>query len=332
MKWNYPESVSLAHLPTPVRKLERLTKAWGGPQIYIKRDDLTGCCLSGNKVRKLEFVVAEALARGADTLITCGGIQSNHARATAGVAARMGMNTFLVLKGKPTGDWEGNLFLDRLLGAEFTFITQEAYAHVDEIMTEVAERLQKEGRRCYIIPEGASYDIGYFGYVRASEEIVHQMIEMNVEMDYIVTATGSGGTLGGLVLGKRFFGFKAQPVGFNVNHTAGYFQDRIGDVISRMISKYGWTIDIKREEIDCIDGYVGAGYALSRPEELALITQVARMEGVVLDPVYTGKAMFGLRDQIRQGRFKKKENVLFLHTGGIYGTFPKGRDFAKIWG
>ena len=331
MTFQYPKSIPLANLPTPITKLERLSEKWGGPEIYAKRDDLTGCALSGNKIRKLEFSVAEAIDLGSDILITCGGIQSNHARATAVTATRVGMESFLVLRGDPPSEFEGNLFLNRLVDAQFQFITKEAYEDVDTIMAEVAEALRKQGKRPYIIPEGASNEIGYFGYIRAAEEISQQLKMMNLKIDTIVLPTGSGGTLGGLLLGQRLFELKAQPRGINVCDTAPYFQDRIHDVILKMISKYGWDLTISKEEITLIDGYVGEGYALSRPEELELIAEVARTEGLILDPVYSGKTMFGLRDQIRRGQFKKGEKILFLHTGGIFGLFISNKLFDVIW-
>ena len=331
MTLQYPKSIPLANLPTPISKLERLSEKWGGPDIYAKRDDLTGCGLSGNKIRKLEFSVAEALDRKADILITCGGIQSNHARATAVTAARVGMESFLILRGDPPSEFEGNLFLNRLVGAQFQFITKEDYEDVNTIMAQVAEDLRRKGKRPYIIPEGASNEIGYFGYIRAAEEISQQLKNLELNIDTIVLPTGSGGTLGGLLLGQRFFELKAQPRGINICDTAPYFQDRIHDVLLKMISSYSWNLTISREEITLIDGYVGEGYALSRPEELELIQEVAQTEGLILDPVYSGKAMFGLRDQIRQGRFKKGENILFLHTGGIFGLFVRDNMFQQGW-
>lgn len=323
MTFEYPPSLSLACTPTPIQKLHHLTEAWGGPEIYIKRDDLTGCVLSGNKIRKLEFSAAEALGKGADTLVTCGGLQSNHARATALVAAGLGMRSLLVLRGSGDPPWDGNYLLDRLAGAEFEFITPEEYRDVDALMAAAAERLRKEGRTPYLIPEGASNEIGYFGYVKASEEINRQLHDEKLEIDFIVAATGSGGTLGGLVLGRRFFDMKPEPVGINVCDTAGYFQARILGVLQSMVSRYGWDLEIASEEIRLIDGYVGEGYALSRPEELQLIAEVARLEGIVLDPVYGGKAMFGLKDRIRRGRFEKGQRILFIHTGGVFGLFPQ---------
>ncbi len=329
MRFTYPKFLPLANLPTPIEKLERLSDAWSGPEIYVKRDDLTGCAVSGNKIRKLAFSVAEALDQGADTLITCGGIQSNHARATAVVAAKTGMACRLILWGKRPNVYQGNLLLDRLVGAEIQYLPQDSFSDMESILDDTARQLREKGKRPYIIPEGASNEIGYFGYIQAAEEIQHQLETMNLKMDAVITATGSGGTLGGLVLGQVFFGLKAEPIGINVNHTASYFQDRISGIIERMIQKYSWELELPKPFIRLVDGYVGKGYAVSRPEELSLIAEVARLEGLILDPVYTGKAMFGLRDQIEKGRFTKGQKVLFLHTGGIFGVFPKSQKFEE---
>ena len=329
MKFTYPKFLPLANLPTPIEKLERLSDAWGGPDIYVKRDDLTGCAVSGNKIRKLAFSVAEALDQSADTLITCGGIQSNHARATAVVAARTGMACQLLLWGKQPNVYQGNLLIDRLVGADIQFIPSDSFSEMESVLADTAQQLRQNGKRPYIIPEGASNEIGYFGYIQAAEEIQCQLEEMDLEMDVIITAVGSGGTLGGLILGQIFFGLKAEPIGINVNHTASYFQNRISGVVDWMIKKYVWKLKLPKTSIRLIDGYVGKGYAISRPEELSLIAEVARLEGLILDPVYTGKALFGLRDQIRQGRFTKGQKILFLHTGGIFGVFPKNREFEE---
>jgi len=331
MNLRYPPSIHLANLPTPIEKLEKISALWEGPEIYIKRDDLTGSSLSGNKVRKLEFAVADALKQNADTLITCGGIQSNHARATAVTASRMGMSSFLILRRDRNAKNGGNLFIDELVGADFKFITPEEYKRVDDIMADVAEMLRKKGKKPYIIPEGASNEIGYFGYIRAAEEISKQLKKMKLDIDFIITATGSGGTLGGLILGKKFFDLKTQPIGVNVCDTAIAFQNRIHNVFVKITSTYKWNIKIQKDEISLIDGYVGKGYALSRSEELKFITEVARLEGIVLDPVYTGKAMFGLRDQIYKKHFKKGQKILFIHTGGIFGLFPKRKEFTEVW-
>lgn len=331
MQLVYPKFLSLAKLPTPIEKLERLSSTWKGPDIYVKRDDLTGCVVSGNKIRKLAFTVAEAVDQGADTLITCGGIQSNHARATAVVAAKMGMACHLVLWGEFPEERTGNLLLDQLVGAEIQFVSQDSAGQMNAILNDTAQQLRQKGKNPYIIPEGASNEIGYFGYIQAAEEIKHQIETLRLSFDAVITAVGSGGTLGGLILGNVFFGLNIEPIGINVNHTAHYFQDRILGVVNQMSKKYHWKLKLSRESIRLIDGYVGKGYAITRPEELSLISEVARLEGLILDPVYTGKAMFGFRDQIRKGRFHKGQKILFLHTGGIFGVFPKNQEFQTIF-
>lgn len=319
---NEPKQISLARLPTPIQKLEKLTALFGGPELYIKRDDLTGIGLSGNKVRKLEYLLADAKDQGADTLITCGGIQSNHSRATAIAATQNGMASVLVLRGERETPYDGNVLLDKLVGAEIRLVTPEQYAQrIDQIMEEVAQKLREQGRRPYVIPEGGSNPIGVWGYIRASGEIKNQLEEMDLKVDAVVTAVGSGGTQAGLLIGGKLSGLGARVVGFNVCDTAEVFQARIGRLVAETIEKYALPCQISPDEILLVDGYVGRGYALSRPEELELIKTVALQEGVFLDPVYTGKALFGLADQIRRGRFKKGERVLFMHTGGIYGLF-----------
>ncbi|MFC1682869.1 D-cysteine desulfhydrase family protein [Candidatus Zixiibacteriota bacterium] len=319
---NEPKRIHLANLPTPIQKLEKLTALFDGPEIYIKRDDLTGVGLSGNKVRKLEYLLADAKEKEADTLITCGGIQSNHARATAIAAAQNDMSSVLVLRGESERPYDGNVLLGRLVDAQIRLVTPEQYAErIDQIMEEVAGELREQGRRPYVIPEGGSNSIGVWGYIRAGGEIRDQLEEMDLEVDVIVTAVGSGGTLAGLVVGRKLNNLKARMVGFNVCDTAEHFQALIGRLVAETIKRYRLPVQVAEDEIELINGYVGRGYALSRPEELALIRQVAKAEGIFLDPVYTGKALFGLADQIHQGRFKTGEKVLFLHTGGIYGLF-----------
>ncbi len=320
----YPERVELARTPTPIQPLNRLSEKLKGPQIYIKRDDLTGSGLSGNKVRKLEFVLSEALDRGADTVITCGGIGSNHARATAVAARQLGLKPVLVLRGKPGRYPDGNLLLDSLLGAELHFISRADYASArQDIMYSLAHRFEKQGRRAYVIPEGASFDTGVWGYVKAFFEILEQSQQGRFNFDAIVTAVGSGGTQAGLLVGKKLSNWSGEIWGINVCDDEAYFQERIESILSDFSRKYRTPISVRRQEIRLIDGYVGRGYALSRPEELSVIQEVARLEGIFLDPTYTGKAMFGLMDQIQKGRFQKGQRILFVHTGGLFGLFPK---------
>jgi D-cysteine desulfhydrase len=324
MMFKFPPRILLANLPTPIQKLERLSEQWGGAEIFVKRDDLTGIALSGNKIRKLEFVIAEARNQGADLLITCGGIQSNHARATAVAAAILGMKSYLVLRGQPGGEADGNLLLDFLVGAKVKYITPEDYStRVDEIMSELAEELKNDGYHPYVIPEGASNELGAMGYLAATEEIVMQLQKLELQIDYLICADGSGGTHAGLLLGQKFYNQKYQVVGVNVCDDEAYFVDKINRISIKAIDRFNLIDDFKKENIKIIDGYVGEGYALNRQEEIDFIKQVALTEGLILDPVYTGKALFGIRDQILKDRFKKGDKILFIHTGGLFGLFPK---------
>jgi D-cysteine desulfhydrase len=279
-------------------------------------------------VRKLEFVLADALRKGADTVITTGGIGSNHARATAVAARQLGLHPHLVLRGQPGPAPDGNLLLDALLNADITFISREEYERRDEIMSQMAEELRKKGYCPYIIPEGASNEIGVWGYVYAAREIIQQQEREHLpEFDAVVCATGSGGTQAGLLIGLRAYGRKWPVYGINVCDDARYFQKRIGELLEKFRERYHQPTYVTEDDIQLIDGYVGEGYSRSRPEELELIKLVARLEGIFLDPTYTGKAMYGLVDQIEKGRFKEKQNILFIHTGGIFSLFPKRATF-----
>jgi len=318
-----PPKMNFAVLPTPIQYLPRISEAFGGPDIYIKRDDLTGIGLTGNKIRKLEFLFAEAKAQNADIVITCGGVQSNHARATAIAAAKAGLQSHLVLRTMNSKSLDGNLFLDRLVDAEITFITEAEYDEVDAIMAKMAGEYEQQGRKAYVIPEGASNALGACGYVAAIEEIKAQLKDRGVEIDSIFLAIGSGGTHAGLMLGTKIHNVRWHIIGANVCDDAPYFVRQISNITTAWKKKYAPALRVEKNEIQIIDGYVGKGYGLCSGEELETIKQVARLEGILLDPVYTGKAMYCLKDQIRQGRIDKKSRVLFLHTGGIFGLFPK---------
>ncbi len=318
-----PEKIHFAHLPTPIEKLERLGQAFEGPEIYVKRDDLTGMAKTGNKVRKLEYLAAEAQREECDLLITCGGAQSNHARAAAVAAAKIGMKSHLLLRDGAGGDLDGNLFIDRLVGAEITFITAKEYEQANDIMARIAEEHDSKGGKAYVIPEGGSNALGALGYLAAMEELSRQMKTQRLEFDHIISAVGSGGTIAGMLLGRSAYEIKAEIHGLNVCDDAPYFQNRIFNIISDAKRRFGFEMSLKKSEINVIDGYVGKGYGLSSQEEIDLIKQTARLEGLILDPVYTGKAMFGLMDLIRKGRFQRGEKILFWHTGGIFGLFPK---------
>ncbi|NIR51969.1 D-cysteine desulfhydrase family protein [candidate division KSB1 bacterium] len=323
MSFEFPKRIDLARVPTRIEKLKKVSNYFEGPQIYVKRDDFTGVATTGNKIRKLEFLLADAVEQNCDCVITCGSYNSNHARATAVAAAKVGLKCHLVLRDGMRAPMEGNLFLDRLVGAEVEYVTHEEYKQIDGIMQEVAERFHSEGHNPYIIPEGGSNEIGSLGYVKAAEEIAQQLKSMKLQIHHIVTAVGSGGTYAGLLLGKFLYDLPMQFHGINVCDDAAFFTKKIDSLLKKIQKRFDLDLPISKKDLSIIDGYVGKGFGLSSQEEIDLIKQIAQTEGLILDPVYTGKAMLGLKDQIRQGRFKPDENLLFVHTGGIFGLFAK---------
>jgi D-cysteine desulfhydrase len=301
-----------------------------GVHIYVKRDDETGSELTGNKVRKLEFVLPDALAQGCDTLITCGGIQSNHARAVTAAAVRLGLSSVLVLKtDNPPPCPDGNYLMNKLLGATFRFISEQDYAgHRDEIMEGVKKELAGKGRKAYVIPEGASNGLGCFGYYQCLHEITGQEKEMGITFDTIVVPVGSGGTYGGLYIANKELNAGRRIAGFNVCNTAEFFRERIAGEVSDALQIGGGQLAFTKNDIDIVDGYVGLGYALSRKEELDFIAKTARTDGIIFDPVYTGKALYGLYHEIKKGRFASGKNILFIHTGGFPGLLPQRTAFG----
>ncbi|RMF65815.1 MAG: pyridoxal-phosphate dependent enzyme, partial [Calditrichaeota bacterium] len=254
---------------------------------------------------------------------TCGGPQSNHARATAVAAAKLGLKSHLVLRNSVAAQMEGNAFLSRLVGAEVTNVSAEEYMRIDEVMQRIADEAREQGHKPYVIPEGGSNELGVLGYVKAVEETLAQLKRSKTKVHHVFVAVGSGGTYAGLLLGKHLFDFSAEIHGINVCDSASYFEGRILRLLKETKKRFGLEVSFTKKDLHILDGYVGKGYGLSSQEEIDLIKTIARTEGVVLDPVYTGKAMLGMVDQIRQGRFKAGETLLFFHTGGIYGLFPK---------
>ena len=323
------KKVNFANLPTKIEKLSRLSDQLG-KNIYIKRDDQTGTEISGNKIRKLEYSVAEALERGCDYLITCGGVQSNHCRSTAAVAAKLGLGSYLLLRGEEDAEVEGNLFLDKILGANIKFISEDQYKNNrNEIMKDIKAKLDSQGHNAYIIPEGASNGVGSLGYLNAMKEILGQEKEMGVKFDAIVVTVGSGGTYSGLYYGNAIKKNPATIYGINISNSKEHFQEVIVNLLKEMSTYTNEEIQVSKEDIDIIDGYPGRGYALSRQEEIDFVSHLAKLEGIVLDPVYTGKAMYGLVEEIKKGTFDKHDNILFIHTGGLFGWSNEQRSLLK---
>lgn len=332
----YPPRVPLARIPTPLEPLQRMGERLG-VELYVKRDDLTGVELTGNKVRKLEFVLAEALQQGADMVLTCGGAQSNHCRATAVAAARLGLRCRLILRTPDPSNppaLEGNLLLDRLAGSEIVWITPEQYKRREEIFDQEADRLRRSGLKPYVIPEGASTALGAWGYILAAAELKQDLEKLPGGADRrttILHATGSGGTTAGLILGTKLHGVNARIVGINVCDDRDHFVKVIGALCEEAISRYGLGLSFSREsDIEIVDGYVGLGYAQSRPEELSLLKELASLEGLFLDPVYTGKAFFGMVQELQRNPKVFGDRIVLLHTGGIFGLFPKAAETAAI--
>jgi len=315
---------------TPLEPMPKLSAKLDGPNLFIKRDDLLGLAGGGNKTRKLEFVVAEALSQGADTLITCGAVQSNHCRLTLAAAVKEGIKCRLVLEERVPGSYNpnasGNNFLFHLLGVESIKVVPGGSDMMAE-MQAVADAVSAEGRKPYVIPGGASTPRGALGYVACAEEILAQSFDKGVRIDRVVCASGSAGTHAGLVVG--FYGNNSGiPVtGINVSRKKDVQEGIVHSLAQKTAALIGLSGEVPREAITCFEEYVGPGYSLSTKEMVEAVELVARTEGIVLDPVYTGKTMAGLLDLVRKGYFKKEENVLFVHTGGSPGLYAYQRYF-----
>jgi D-cysteine desulfhydrase len=304
---------------TPIEKLSRLSEELAGPTIYMKRDDLLGLAGGGNKTRKLEFLVAEALARGADTLITCGAVQSNHCRLTLAAAVKEGLKCRLVLEERVPGSYNpqsgGNNFLFRLMGVEKITVVPGG-SDMTAAMQAVADEVAGEGRKAYVIPGGGSNPVGATGYVACAEEILAQTFDLGIRIDRIICASGSAGTHAGLVTGLCGNNSNIPVVGINVSRPKAAQEELVYDLVQETAKHVGVASAIARDAVVCFDEYVGPGYSLPTPQMAEAVRMLARLEGVLIDPVYTGKAMAGLIDLVRKGTFKKDENVLFVHTGG----------------
>ena len=322
--------VELARTPTPIDYLEGLSDELG-VGLYVKRDDLTGAALSGNKVRKLEFVLPQAMEEGAEVVITCGGAFSNHCRATAIAARRFGLEVELFLRGLGQSPVEGNLLMDLLMGAALHHLSDEEYAAREEIMDRRARELGAEGLKAVVIPEGASSALGSLGYLRCMEEILDAQEEGHLSFDTIVVAVGSGGTLAGLLAGADLLGFPGEVIGVPVCHDAAYFRRRLRIILEEMKSRWFPKLNPEPKDSCLLEGFVGEGYGKASAEDLARIRDVAVLTGLILDPVYTSKAFSGLLSLIRSGRIPGGSNALFVHTGGLLGLFNAQERHADAW-
>lgn len=317
---------------TPIEPLKKFSKALGGPNIYVKRDDLLGLTSGGNKTRKLEFLMADALDQQADVIITCGAVQSNHCRLTLSAAVKEGLECVLVLEERVANSYDpdgsGNNFLFKLLGAADIKVVPGGSNMLGE-MEKVAAALREKGKKPYIIPGGGSNEIGATGYVACAQEITQQTYEMGLNVDYLVTASGSGGTHAGLLAG--FFGTNSGiPIlGVNVSRPNEKQIPLIRDLAQRTAKHVGIEGEIPANAVTCYDEYVGPGYSLETPEMIEAVQLLARTEGILLDPVYTGKTMAGLIGLVRQGYFKKDDNVLFVHTGGSPALYAYTKTVLK---
>lgn len=302
--------MNFAHLPTPVEEMPRLSEALGGPRLLIKRDDQTGLAFGGNKTRKLEFLVAEAREQGAKTLISGGAMQSNHCRQTAAAAARFGFECILVLTGELPDRSSANLLLDELFGAKIVAVPDRKDR--DRILQETFDNAVAEGKNPYLVPYGGSSPTGALGYAFAMEELMNQ----NVHADYIVFGTSSGGTHAGLVLGQRVFGYKGKVLGISIDESEEWLKGHVSTLASDASEKMGERIQFTPDDIFATAEYCTAGYGVLTDAEREAVKLFAKYEGLLLDPVYTGRAAAGMIDLIRKDYFKREETVLFWHTGG----------------
>ena len=316
--------VHLAHLPTPLERLDRLTAELGGPEIWIKRDDCTGLSTGGNKTRKLEFLMAEAQAMKADVVMTQGATQSNHARQTAAAAARLGMECHVLLEDRtgsndPNYNANGNVFLDYLHGA--TAEKRPGGVDMNAEMETVADAMRKTGKTVYTIPGGGSNATGALGYANCALELVYQANERDLVIDHLIHATGSAGTQAGLIVGLKAINAQIPLLGIGVRAPKPKQEENVYKLALATAEKLGCPGVVSREDVVANTDYVGAGYGIPAPSTIEAIEMFAQLEGILLDPVYSGKGAAGLIDLCRKGTFRKGEKIVFLHTGGSAGLF-----------
>ncbi|MDQ0253435.1 D-cysteine desulfhydrase [Evansella vedderi] len=314
--------------PTPIEKATHFTEALNGPNIYIKRDDLLGLAEGGNKTRKLEFLIGDALQKGADTIITAGGIQSNHCRLTLGACVKEKLKCILVLEENEVDQYltktNGNFLLFQLLGTESIKIVPNG-TDVYEEMDKIAEQVKVEGRSPYVIPVGGSNVTGITGYAACAEEILEQAKEQGIDFDYVVCTSGSGGMHAGLITGFFARGSKTKVIGINVSRGKVEQEGKVYELTKETATHLGLANNPPRDTVVCFEEYVGPGYAMPTKEMVEAVKLLGRTEAILLDPVYTGKTMAGIVDLTRQGYFKQSDTILFIHSGGtpaLYAYAP----------
>lgn len=316
-----PNKLNLANLPTPIQKVE-----FRGSKFLIKRDDFTGTELSGNKIRKLDYILADVKKKKADYLFTCGGDQSNHARATAIAAKQIGVKTKLFLWGRDINNPDGNLFLNKIIGTEIKYLSKSEYENVDAIMLAESKHLQKKGIKVYVLPSGGSTPLGLWGYINFMDELNKQ--EEFSKVKGILSAYGSGGTTAGLLLGAAILNSKMKIYAVNVFDDDHFAREKIIQLVEDSIEDYQLKVDVNYKNLIILDGYSKEGYKNIEKGKLKIIMEFYKTTGILLDPTYTGKAFYAYYKEFLKGR--KSSNIMFLHTGGLFGVFSKRKNYLEV--
>jgi len=324
----YPARLDLAQTPTPFYALDRLrvnlqVQGLSVPRLWIKRDDLTGCLTSGNKVRKLEFLLADAKRKGCQTIITSGGVQSNHCRAVAVLGAQLGLKVHLLLRLDTEPNPVGNLLLDQLVGAQISYYSDHEFQQLDLLFDHWRKQYSDQGISSYCIPTGGSNEVGLWGYIAAAQELQQDFLREQIEPDRIIHATGSGGTQAGLTLGCYLLGMNTIVEGYAVCDDVDYFNTKVLNDINAWSKANKHPINANELVIETNGQYRGPSYAVAQPEVYRLINWLAATEGFILDHCYTGKAFYGMLEDIKRGRFNADDNLVFIHTGGLFGLLSQ---------
>lgn len=320
--------VKLIHSPTPLEHLENLSKFLGGPEIFIKRDDCTGLAFGGNKSRKLEFLIGDALKNEADIVITAGAVQSNHCRQTAAAANRFGLDCIIVAKPSWSKEYNGNLFLDELLGADLHLIDDDNEAldqggrlSIEILIEEMMRDLISDGRKPYFIPIGGGNAIGSLGYVSMTMELISQANEVGIEIGSMIAASGGGGTQTGMILGADVTRSNIKTVGIGISSKAPIIIPKLNKMCNEISKQFDLRLSYREKDIIFFDDYIGEGYAIPSEQMIEAVKLLARKEGIILDPVYSGKAFAGMIDLIQKNYFSLSKPIVFIHTGGTPALF-----------